>query len=76
MKGKEMDTYKAPLRDMRFLINEVLDYPAHYASLSNGGDATPETVDAILESAATVCEQVLAPLNLSGRRRRLSLRQR
>ena len=61
-----MDTYKAPLRDMRFLINELLDYPAHYASLSNGDDATPETVDAILESAATVCEQVLAPLNLSG----------
>ncbi len=61
-----MTTYKAPLRDMRFLINEVLDYPAHYASLSNGGDATPDIVDAILEGAATICEEVLAPLNLSG----------
>ena len=58
--------YKAPLRDMRFLINEVLDYPAHYASLSNGADATPEMVDAILEGAATLCEEVLAPLNASG----------
>ena len=36
--------YKAPLRDMRFLMNEVLDYPQHYSQLSNGGDATPEMV--------------------------------
>jgi alkylation response protein AidB-like acyl-CoA dehydrogenase len=58
--------YKAPLRDMRFLINEVLDYPQHYSTISNGGDATPEMVDAILEGAATLCEEVLAPLNASG----------
>ena len=58
--------YKAPLRDMRFLINEVLDYPAHYRALPNAGEATPEMVDAILEGAATLCEEVLAPLNSSG----------
>lgn len=61
-----MPTYQAPLRDMRFLLNEVLDYPAHYAALSNGGDATPEMVDAILEGAATFCEEIIAPLNASG----------
>jgi alkylation response protein AidB-like acyl-CoA dehydrogenase len=61
-----MSHYKAPLRDMRFLMNEVLDYPAHYASLPNGKDADPETVDAILEGAAQLCEEVLAPLNHSG----------
>jgi alkylation response protein AidB-like acyl-CoA dehydrogenase len=61
-----MPTYKAPLREMRFLINEVLDYPAHYARLSNGGEATPDVVDAILEGVATWCEEVLAPINLSG----------
>ena len=61
-----MAPYKAPLRDMRFLLNEVFDYPGHYAGLANGGDATPEVVDAILEGAATLCEEILAPLNLSG----------
>ncbi len=61
-----MPAYKAPLRDMRFLLNEVLDYPTHYSKLSNGGEATPEMVDAILEGAAALCEEVLAPLNLSG----------
>ena len=61
-----MTQYKTPLRDMRFLMNEVLDYPAHYASLPNGKDADPEMVDAILEGAAQLCEDVLAPLNHSG----------
>ena len=63
-----MLTYKAPLRDMHFLLNEVLDYPAHYARLANGGEATPDIVAAILEGAAALCQEVLAPLNLSGDR--------
>jgi alkylation response protein AidB-like acyl-CoA dehydrogenase len=61
-----MPVYKAPLRDMRFLLNEVLDFPSHYAGLSNGKDADPDTVNAILEECAKFCEEVLAPLNLSG----------
>ena len=61
-----MPAYKAPVRDMRFLINEVLDYPAHYATLANGGEATPDTIDAILDGMAQFCEEVLAPLNLTG----------
>ena len=61
-----MPAYKAPLRDMRFLMNEVLDYPGHFASLPNGKDADPDTVGAILEECAKFCEEVLSPLNLSG----------
>jgi hypothetical protein len=61
-----MPQYKTPLRDMRFLLNEVFDYPGHYASLPNGEDATPDMVDAILEGCATFCEEVLSPLYLSG----------
>jgi alkylation response protein AidB-like acyl-CoA dehydrogenase len=61
-----MTPYKAPLRDMRFQMNEVFDYPAHYATLANGADATPDIVDAILEGAAELSEDILAPLNLPG----------
>ncbi len=61
-----MTAYKVPLRDMRFLMNEVFDYPAHYQSLPNGEDASPAVVDAILDAAAVYCEEVLAPLNTSG----------
>jgi alkylation response protein AidB-like acyl-CoA dehydrogenase len=61
-----MPMYKAPLRDIKFLMRDVLDYFPHYESLANGSDATPDMVDAILEGIATLSEEVLAPLNLSG----------
>ena len=51
-----MPAYKAPLHDIRFLMNEVLDYPAHYQTLSNGEAADADTVDMILEGAADFCE--------------------
>ena len=61
-----MPQYKAPLRDVRFLLNEVFDYEGHYKALPGGDEATPDMVDAILEGCATFCEEVLAPLNLPG----------
>jgi hypothetical protein len=60
-----MPEYKAPLRDTRFLIDEVFDFPSSYAALG-AVDATPDMVGAILEEGAKFCEQVLAPLNRSG----------
>ncbi len=60
-----MADYKAPLRDTRFLINEVFDFPGSYAAIG-ANDATPDMVAAILEEGAKFCEQVLAPLNRSG----------
>ena len=61
-----MPAYKAPLRDMRFLINEVFNFQKHYSELSNGKDADPETVNSILDECAKLCEEVLSPLNLPG----------
>ncbi len=61
-----MLNYQAPLRDMRFLMNEVLDFPAHYRQLGSGEEATPDTVDAILEAVASYCQEVLAPLYVRG----------
>ncbi|PSF13576.1 acyl-CoA dehydrogenase [Marinobacter fuscus] len=61
-----MPVYKAPLRDMKFLLNDVFDYPGHYQSLSSGGNATPDIVDAILSECGRFCEQVLSPLYQSG----------
>ena len=61
-----MPAYRTPLRDMRFLMNEVLDYPAHYQDGPAGHEATPDLVEAVLDAAATYCEEVLSPLNASG----------
>ena len=57
-----MLTYKAPLRDIKFLINDVFDYQTHYKDLDNGANADPETVDMILQGFADFAENVLAPL--------------
>ena len=61
-----MPAYKAPLRDVRFLMNEMFDFQSHYATLSNGALADPDTVDMILEGSADMCENILAPLYQSG----------
>lgn len=61
-----MPVYKAPLRDMRFLISEVFDFETHYKTLPNGQEATPDMVDAILGEMAKLCENTIAPLYQSG----------
>ncbi|MCE0734211.1 acyl-CoA dehydrogenase C-terminal domain-containing protein [Halomonas sp. G15] len=61
-----MPDYQAPLRDIRFVMDELLDYPAHYASLPGGEDATPDVVAAILEEGGRFAREVLLPLNQSG----------
>ena len=57
-----MLSYKAPLRDIKFLLNDVFDYQTHYQGLSNGANADPETVDMILQGFADFAENVLAPI--------------
>ena len=60
-----MPTYKAPLRDYRFILNDVLQVQ-NYSNLDGFADATPDLIDAILEGAAQLAEEVLQPINLSG----------
>ena len=62
-----MPEYKAPLREIKFVSDEVLAMPEHYASLPTFADvATPDMVDAILTEGAKFCENVLSPLNRVG----------
>ena len=61
-----MPAYKAPVRDMRFLMNEVFDFESHYKTLPNGEDATPDMVEAIVGEMAKLCENTIAPLYQSG----------
>ena len=60
-----MPTYKAPLRDLRFVYNELFD-PTELQHLSGFEEVTPDLVEAILEEAGKFCENVLLPINRSG----------
>lgn len=61
-----MADYKAPLEEIKFLRNEVLDFPNHYKNLPGFEEATPDLENAILEEAAKLAENVIAPLNKIG----------
>jgi alkylation response protein AidB-like acyl-CoA dehydrogenase len=60
-----MPVYAAPVRDMRFLLKEVLKID-QYADLPGFADAPMDVVDAILEEGAKFAENVLQPLNAVG----------
>jgi alkylation response protein AidB-like acyl-CoA dehydrogenase len=60
-----MQVYKAPLRDMRFVLHELHD-SAGLSQLPGLEDMSPDLFDSVLEEAAKVVENVLLPLNMSG----------
>ncbi|KPN20954.1 acyl-CoA dehydrogenase [Xanthomonas sp. Mitacek01] len=60
-----MSTYHAPLTDIRFALHDVLQVETLFASLGFE-DANRETLDAVLDECARLCETVLAPLNRVG----------
>ncbi|WNF47343.1 acyl-CoA dehydrogenase C-terminal domain-containing protein [Pseudomonas sp. SG20056] len=62
-----MADYKAPLRDMRFVLNEVFEVSKLWAQLPALAEVVDEdTAAAILEEAGKVTGGVIAPLNRSG----------
>src|ERR1035438_1321627 len=63
-RGKLMSTYRAPLRDMQFVLNELAGV-GEIAKLP-GFEDTPDVLDAILQEASTFAAEVLDPINRSG----------
>ena len=59
-----MPLYKAPLKDIGFLLHDVFAYEKEVLSLPGYAEATRDVVDAVLEEAAKFCENELQPLNL------------
>lgn len=62
-----MPTYKAPTRDTRFVVNEVLKLES-YGNLPGFENATPDLTDAVIEEGGRFAAEVLAPLNQVGDR--------
>ncbi|MCM2320555.1 MAG: acyl-CoA dehydrogenase family protein, partial [Pseudomonas sp.] len=62
-----MADYQAPLRDMRFVLEEVLAAPAQWARLpALAGVADVDTAAAVLEEAGKLTAATIGPLNRSG----------
>ena len=60
-----MPTYKAPLEDVSFLLNDVFQID-RYDNLPGFTDASADVREAILGEAAKLSEEVLQPLNRVG----------
>ena len=60
-----MSEYRAPLRDMNFILNEIAGLGA-IAELPGCEDASADLVSAILDEAGKFATGVLAPLNRDG----------
>jgi alkylation response protein AidB-like acyl-CoA dehydrogenase len=60
-----MPDYKAPIRDVKFVMQELLNCHDHYQKLGYE-DATPDMYDAIINEGAKFVEQEIAPLNRIG----------
>ena len=60
-----MPTYNAPLREYRFLLQNVLEIE-RYSNLPGFSDAPTDLINQVLEEGAKFCEGVLAPLNKVG----------
>jgi len=69
-----MTTYRAPVRDMQFVLNELAGLKS-LAALPGYEEVTPELAEAVLEEAARLASEVLAPLNKPGDERGASLTQ-
>jgi acyl-CoA dehydrogenase len=60
-----MPTYKAPVRDTVFLLNDVFDY-ARYANAPGFSEAPIDVVETVLTEGAKFVEEVVQPLNRVG----------
>src|SRR5262245_25056027 len=62
-----MPSYKAPLDDMRFILNEVLDVSS-LSKIEAFKDVETATINEFLSLGAQISEELLQPLNAVGDR--------
>ena len=61
-----MGKYVPPLRDMQFVLHEMLNVESRLHKLPQHADIDRATIDAVLEEGGKFCAEVLYPLNRVG----------
>jgi alkylation response protein AidB-like acyl-CoA dehydrogenase len=61
-----MATYKAPIREIQFVLNDVLNIGSFSESIPAFAEATPDVINGAIEEAAKLIEGKIAPLNAPG----------
>ena len=61
-----MTTYRAPLRDMQFLLQDVFHADELFSTMPGTVEVTADLIAAIVEEAGKIAEGLLAPINQSG----------
>ncbi len=61
-----MPIYNPPLRDMQFVMHEVLKVTDEFKAMPKHADVDVDTINAVLEEAGKFASQVTFPLNISG----------
>ncbi|MBY0463493.1 MAG: acyl-CoA dehydrogenase N-terminal domain-containing protein, partial [Burkholderiales bacterium] len=61
-----MPVYNPPLRDMQFVMHEVLNVTHEYKDMPQHADTDVDTINAVLEEAGKFAAEVIFPLNISG----------
>jgi alkylation response protein AidB-like acyl-CoA dehydrogenase len=61
-----MPQYNPPLRDMQFVLHEVLNIADELKALPQHADTDVDTINAVLEEGGKFASEVIFPLNLSG----------
>ncbi len=61
-----MPTYTPPLRDMQFVMHELLNVTAELKTIPRHADIDVDTINAVLEEGGKFASEVIFPLNISG----------
>ncbi len=61
-----MPVYNPPLRDMQFVLHELLNVAHEFKALPQHADTDADTINAVLEEGGKFAAEVVFPLNISG----------
>ncbi len=61
-----MPTYNPPLRDMQFVMHEVLKVADEFKGMKQHAEVDIDTINAVLEEGGKFASEVIFPLNISG----------